>query len=130
MQNRLKNRLLEFIESRNMLKSEFERLCGLSNGFVDKSSDKTRRASLNRVSNVFPELNIDWLISGEGKMLKNITQNNVEGDNIQGHNVNIKKAETETEKFLDLLKAKETQLTKSQEQIDRLIGIIERLNNK
>jgi hypothetical protein len=74
----------------------------------------------NQITKWKPEINALWLLTGKGEMIKNvITQNNVEGDNIQGHNVTVKK--TETEKFLDLLQAKD-------EQMNRLIGIIEKLN--
>lgn len=48
-----------------------------------------------------------------------ISQGNVNGDNIQGNNVTVHK--TETDKLIDLLKKKD-------EQIDRLLGIIENIN--
>lgn len=65
---------------------------------------------------------------GEGEVLNTIVnQNNIDGDNIQGHNVTVDKSHTD--KFFDLLKAKDEQITKCQSQIDRLIGIIEKLNN-
>ncbi|MDR0605995.1 MAG: hypothetical protein LBG80_17035 [Bacteroidales bacterium] len=75
----------------------------------------------------YPDINKTWLLTGEGKMLKNvITQNNVKGDNIQGNNFTVNKSQVD--KFIDLLNAKDEQLNKSQLQIDRLIGIIEKFN--
>ena len=65
--------------------------------------------------------NIEYFIKDEGEMLKSVVnQNNVSGDNIQGHNVTVNKSQTD--KFLDLLQTKD-------EQMNRLIGIIEKLNN-
>ena len=75
---------------------------------------------LEKIFEKFPEINPLWLFTGEGEMLKNvITQNNVEGDNIQGNNFTVNKSETD--KLLDLLKSKD-------EQINKLIEIIEKLN--
>lgn len=52
-------------------------------------------------------------------------QSNVNGDNINGNNVTVNKPDME--KLLDLLASKEQSLVKAQEQIDKLLGIIERL---
>lgn len=66
----LQNRLLAFIDYLNTDKANFEKEVGLSNGFVDKASNNTRQSSLNRISNRYPILNVDWLKSGKGEMLK------------------------------------------------------------
>ena len=55
-------------------------------------------------------------------------QVNTHGDNINGNNVTVNK--TDAEKMLDLLASKEDSLRKSQEQIDRLIAMLEKLTNK
>ncbi len=91
MPKSLKERLLEFVAYEGLSKSEFERLCGLSNGFVDKSSSKTRRSSLDRISNKFPNLNIDWVITGIGDMIKSeATYKNISGNIISGDSMNIR----------------------------------------
>lgn len=116
----LKERLLLFIAYLGIEKSKFEQVTGLSNGFVDKSGDNIRSSSLDKISNAYPLLNKEWLRNGVGEMLKSsITQNNQNGDNIQGNTISIQKSETEV--FLELLKKKD-------EQMDRLISIIEKLS--
>ena len=50
-----------------------------------------------------------------------VVQQNQSGDNINGHSVTVNK--TETDSFIELLKKKD-------EQIDRLLSIIEKLNQK
>ena len=55
-------------------------------------------------------------------------QMNLHGDNINGNNVTVNK--TDTERMLDLLASKEVSLRKSQEQIDRLITMLEKLTDK
>ena len=67
--NSLKERLIKFIDYLGIEKSVFERKCNLSNGFVDKAGDNTRTSSLDKISKIFPELNITWLRTGNGKML-------------------------------------------------------------
>lgn len=65
-----KDRLLAFIEYAGIKKASFEKKVGLSNGFVDKMGDNTRLSNLEKISNVYPELNVNWLRTGEGEMLK------------------------------------------------------------
>ena len=71
----LRERLLKFIDYRGMDKALFERNVGLSNGFVDKSGDNTRSSSLDKISITYPELNVSWLRTGEGEMLKGNSTN-------------------------------------------------------
>lgn len=68
-------------------------------------------------------LSVNWLLTGEGNITNNgIVQNNQSGDNIQGHSVTVNKTEKD---YLEIIKRQSEQLSKSQEQIDRLLSIIE-----
>lgn len=66
----LQARLLDVIEYLGIKKAQFEKNAGLSNGFVDKAGNNTRETSLDKISNTYPQININWLRTGEGKMLK------------------------------------------------------------
>ena len=78
---------------------------------------------LNNVLRAFPELNRDWLLYGEGDMLSGtVSQSNQHGDNIHGTSVTVNKTEKE---YLDIIRRQAEQLSKSQQQIDRLLSIIE-----
>lgn len=66
----LKSRIIEFIEYKRLDKATFERIVGLSNDAVSKMGDNTRKSTIDKISNAFPELNIVWLRTGEGEMLK------------------------------------------------------------
>lgn len=55
-------------------------------------------------------------------------QLNMHGDNINGNNVTVNGADVE--KMIGLLASKEESLHKSQEQIDRLISMLEKLTDK
>lgn len=63
-------------------------------------------------------------LSGKDVMQNDVTQNNVYGDNIQGNNVFVQKQQAN--EFIELLRNADIRLAKSQEQIDRLISIIEK----
>ena len=64
-----KERLIQFIAHLGLRNAEFERTCGLSNGFVQNTNDRIRRASLNQIQSAYPQLNMDWLVNGNGEML-------------------------------------------------------------
>ena len=66
----MKERLIEFLSYYKISKTEFGNAIGASNAFVTSirksiSPDKIQSIALN-----YPQLNIDWLLTGEGKMLK------------------------------------------------------------
>lgn len=61
----LKERLLQFIDNKGLTVQEFELRTGLSNGAVSKMGDNTRMATLDKISIIFPDLDIDWLRTGK-----------------------------------------------------------------
>ena len=90
---------------------------GIING-KEKMSDSFLRTISDKL-----HINIQWITTGEGDMTSEnrVVQQNQSGDNINGHSVTVNK--TETDSFIELLKKKD-------EQIDRLLSIIEKLNQK
>lgn len=65
----LKSRLIEFIDYKGLSVQSFELQCGLSNGAVSKMGNNTRRSTIDKISKSYPELNTNWLLTGEGGML-------------------------------------------------------------
>ena len=69
MDSTVKERLIEYIKFKKISKSEFGRRIGVSNAYISSmrksmDPDKIKSISLN-----FPDLNIGWLLTGEGEML-------------------------------------------------------------
>lgn len=62
------SRILEFVSAKGLSVAEFERLCGLSNGYVRKVKDSLGKRGLTDILRKFPELNSDWLLTGKGDM--------------------------------------------------------------
>ena len=65
----VKERILQFIATKGISKAMFEKICCLSNDAVVIMGDNTRVATFDKISKVFPELNIVWLKTGVGEML-------------------------------------------------------------
>lgn len=66
----INQRLTEFINTVGTTKKEFERNANLSNGFVDKAGNSIRKDKVDKILFAYPDLNRDWLVYGEGEMLK------------------------------------------------------------
>lgn len=65
----LQERLKVFITSLDSSVLAFENKCGMAPGTVNKMSDKSRPKTLEKIHKQFPQLNMEWLQTGEGQML-------------------------------------------------------------
>ncbi len=66
----MKERLIEFLTHLGIGQLKFEEKVGLSRGFVNKVGDNITIKTLNKIEKECPELNINWLKTGIGSMLK------------------------------------------------------------
>lgn len=78
--DKIRDRLETFIDSVGLSVYAFESKCGLANGTVSKMTDRSRRMTLNKIVSAFPQLNIEWLKTGFGQMLK--TQKEIDATRI------------------------------------------------
>lgn len=67
----IQDRIKQFIECKGISNREFERSCGLSNAFVRNVRDTISTKTLELILQAYPEINRDWLLTGEGAMLSN-----------------------------------------------------------
>lgn len=122
-----KERIMQLIAALGMSKAEFERVCGLSNGYINSIRKTIGSKGAEQIIAKFPQVNKPWLVFGEGEMLRSpITQT------ATGHHINqsvgdsglaeqLEKANREIERL-------QSQLAKAQEQNDRLLKIIENMS--
>lgn len=69
MNNPIIERIKKYLTIKSLSLREFERICGLGNGVIGRLSQSTKQSTLNKISSK-SDLNVDWLLSGEGPMLK------------------------------------------------------------
>lgn len=75
-QGNIKERFLQFIEYKKISKRAFQLSIGVSNSYIQNISNGIGADVLNRITQVYPELNTEWLLTGEGNMLKNLEREN------------------------------------------------------
>lgn len=88
-----KDRTLSFIAYKGLSVKRFEEMCGLSNGYVNSMRSGYGSGKLAGVLAAFPELSMNWLVSGEGEMLKSEVSQSAKGDNtinVSGNNVDMR----------------------------------------
>ena len=132
-----KERMMQLIAALGMSKAEFERVCGLSNGYVNSIRNTIGSKGIAQILAQFPQVNKSWLVFGEGEMFVDnkgetiyapINQE-INGDyntQVAGNNNQVNSPAT-LDKAISEISEQRKMLIKSQEQIDRLIAVIEKM---
>lgn len=70
---KMNDRLRKFLDSKGISVRQFEQMIGSSDGKIAKfmaTNSSLKSDTLSKIMEVFPQLSIEWLITGEGEMLK------------------------------------------------------------
>lgn len=67
----VQERLELYIKSKGLGNYQFEMKVGLSQGYVKGVRNCLHPEKIKRIANVFPDLNIEWMIIGRGEMIVN-----------------------------------------------------------
>ena len=67
--NEITRRIRTYTEFRKITLAAFERRCGFSHGYVNNIRAGISDRCRSLIALAFPELNIDWVITGKGEML-------------------------------------------------------------
>lgn len=140
----IKDRLILFIGSLNIGQGKFEKECGFSNGYINNISKNIGADKLQKILSRYPLLNQNWLLTGEGEMLRGgstVVANNsgITAVNNTGRitDNDLSADISNTTKALDALASSQKmhektqeQLSKLQEQFDRLLDIFQNFVGK
>ena len=118
----VKERLRTFIASKDMSVRRFEILCGFPNSFVSNIKRTTSPARLEVIASKFPELNITWLMTGNGEMLNTSYLENREVSHIDSESAELMQ---HCEKLLAQLDRQQTQIKTLIEQNNRLLQLLQ-----
>lgn len=136
----LKDRISATIEYADLTASAFAKKIGVktTQAIYDLLSGKTRTLSsdiLNKIASCYPTLSVEWLMTGEGEMLKPNVQQTSSGDfspNVVGDKNNVNNVQ-HFARFIDELAAQRRisertldMLERRDSQIDRLISLLEK----
>ncbi|MBB1542837.1 MAG: transcriptional regulator [Flavobacteriaceae bacterium] len=132
----MKDRLIIFLEYLGIGQNKFAQNVGLSAGYVNNLGENISSRSLNKILNVYPQLNEKWLLTGKGEMIKPINTQKAKGNNSINSNINNIEGNVtishndfsnllELQKgYQDVQKELNERLKTSQKQIDTLLEIL------
>lgn len=144
MENLVNERLKTFIASQSMSVRAFERRCGLKQGYVRNVTQNLGAEKLDGILREFPRLSREWLLYGSGDMLlpdasSSASSASGHGTSVAGDDNSINSSDVLLRAFdeiaasrrlventHELLVQRDGLLAKRDEQIDRLLTLLEK----
>lgn len=114
MDSNVKERLLAFIKFKGISKNRFETMCGLSKRYVSNISQSISPEVTKKISLTFPELDMGWVLTGEGEMLSVKTSTPDDSITLSGDTMRV---------FLSM----SSTIARQEENISKLTAIIDRI---
>lgn len=126
----LKQKILQYLEFKGFSKYEFYQKTGVSNGVLSQKSGLSED-NLLRFLSFYKDVNPEWLLTGNGSMLKSeeksrLNQNITGNSNIQsGNDTSITGDSSQQVKELQKqLKEKDKEIERLKTQVDKLFKMI------
>ncbi len=102
-----KDRLQRFLNHEDISMRTFERQCDIKAGTASKMTEKSYAITFHKIQQGYPQLNVEWLKTGKGEMLKTTAEHPVHIRQDHNNNsalfgyVNIAVPEKEKKKILN-----------------------------
>jgi hypothetical protein len=120
----MKERIIEFLDYLKIGQNEFEKICNLANASISNGRCNFTSKKLENIINAYPDLNIHWLITGKGEMLRDQSATNCGiGHVVSGHgniakgNIQLTQYEQEIKSLKDRIKDKDEIITLLKQQL-------------
>lgn len=133
----VKNRVKAYCETIHMTVSAFEKSIGVANGYVNSISKSIGIDKVSLILEKYPNINIEWLLTGRGEMLKtkhtleSPIPNNEPIPNNKDNNNEVPKQDSSTsfiDKLFAIINDKENTIREQAEEIGRLKEQIRQMN--
>lgn len=115
----VKERLTEYVKSKNLSNSEFCRKIGVSVAFISSMRRSIQPDKVESIALNFPDLNISWLLTGEGTMLNGKEPLALD---------NPKRIVEVSEEAWDVIKKQADSLASKDRQMEELISLLKKAN--
>ena len=90
MASEVKERLLEYLHYKRISQVEFTRMLGVSSTYVGAMRRSLSDDKIMKVRRLFPDLNTDWLLYGQGDMLlESVVKAAADADELAAHGVRM-----------------------------------------
>lgn len=130
----VQERLATFLAEYNLSAQAFERKCNIGVATASKLSENSRETTFAKIAKGYPQLNIEWLKTGVGKMLKELPTIDIDLDvKLGGHSqlalrdiTNIGDAKTQIIILQERIKYLEKELREKDKRIEELNASLER----
>jgi transcriptional regulator with XRE-family HTH domain len=126
----VKERIKKFIKYKEITERAFCTSIGVSFSYVNSIRKSIQPDKMKIITEIYPELNPIWLITGDGDMLTgNINNVSGRGNTAVAGNGN-RVTNNDIAGLIELQKGYQTMIKEKDEQINRLISVIEKLSEK
>ncbi|MFX1666985.1 hypothetical protein JSO61_000430 [Riemerella anatipestifer] len=134
----IKERILQFVDFKGVKREVFYGKIGMTSANFRGKAKETpiNSTAIENILSEYPDLNLEWLITGSGEMVKGSTQNvRIEGQNKNLNNINGSSNVTISQNDIseiieiqremnDIIRTAQSQLSESQQQVSNLIEIL------
>lgn len=110
MKSLVSQRLTDFVASKKISHRQFEKECGLYQGFINSLGRTIANDKLELITKKYPDLSVDWLLTGRGEMYTEIPPSSEHEDRlefikslIEKYEKTIKEKDARIEKLTDIL---------------------------
>ena len=106
MEESVKQRLTMFLRKSEIKGIDFCETIGVSSGFISGMRKSIQPDKLYAIATNYPELNIEWLLTGSGNMIKGSSQNT----NIE-NTIDMNELMSVVKKFQDQIELKDQEIS-------------------